>query len=113
MAEDQLLAHLAADLLEIEPAPLLLHDGVERHLHQHITQLFPQHGRVVGIDGFQRLAGLLQKVLPNGLMRLHLVPRAARFRVPQDADDLDEVFRRIVFALRPILHGWCSFLLQK
>ena len=72
MPEHQLLAHLPADLLEIEPAPLFRNDGMERHLHQHVAQLLAHHGRVVGINGFQHLgreaqidALLLQTPLPT------------------------------------------------
>ena len=113
MAEDQLLAHLAADLFHVETAPLLLDDGVEHHLHQDIAQLFLHHDRVVGVDGFQRLACFFQKVFPDGSVGLDFVPRTAVLPVSQDSDDLHEVFRRIVFPRRPVLHGASPFRIPK
>ena len=112
MAEDQLLAHLPADLLKVEPPALFLQHHMERHLHQHIAQLLPEHVGIVGVNGLQRLTGLLQEVFPDGGVGLHLVPRTARFRVPQDADDLDKILGRIVLTIRPILHG-ASLLCSK
>ena len=113
MAEDQLLAHLAADLFHVETAPLLLDDGVEHHLHQDVAQLFLHHDRVVSVDGFQRLARFFQKVFPDGSVGLDFVPRTAVLPVSQDADDLHEVFRRIVFPRRPVLHGASPFRIPK
>ena len=113
MAEDKLLAHLAADLFHIETAPFLLDDGVEHHLHQDVAQLFLHHDRVVSVDGFQRLACFFQKVFPDGSVGLDFVPRTAVLPVSQDADDLHEVFRRIVFTRRPVLHGASPFRIPK
>ena len=113
MAEDQLLAHLAADLFHVKTAPLLLDDGVEHHLHQDVAQLFLHHDRIVSVDGFQRLARFFQKVFPDRSVGLDFVPRTAVLPISQDADDLHEVFRRIVFPRRPVLHGASPFRIPK
>ena len=78
---------------------------MERHLHQHIAKLFLHQHRVIGIDGLQRLTGLLQKILPDGGMGLHLVPRAAVLRVPQDAQDLQQLFCRVGGLGLPVQHS--------
>ena len=78
---------------------------MEGHLHQHVAQLLAHHGCVVGINGLQRLAGLLQKILPDGCVGLHLIPGAAVFSVTQNADDLQQILRRVAFPFGPVLHG--------
>ena len=88
MPEHQLLTDAAAHILKGKASPLFLHGSVEHHLHQHVPQLLPEQNGLVCINGFQRLAGLFQKIFADGRMGLHLIPRAAIFRVPQDADHL-------------------------
>ena len=87
VAFDQLAAYPVAHLCKGEMPLLLLHLGVEHHLHQHIAQFLAQKRGVIQVDGIHRLVGFLQKVHPDGGMRLHLVPRAALFGVAQQDDD--------------------------
>ena len=109
VAKDQLFAHFPADIREGAAALLFFQHRVEYHLHQHVPQLFPQHPGVVCVDGLQSLAGLFQEVFADGLVGLDLVPGAAILRVAQDADDLDQILRRIVLLFGPVDHAAFSF----
>ena len=56
---------------------VLLDGGVEDHLHQHIAQLLPEQAGILVVDGFAGLIGLLQEVVPDGVVGLDAVPGAA------------------------------------
>lgn len=77
MPEDQFFAHRVADVVQRKAPGVLLDIRVEEDLQQHITQLFPHHGGIVPVERFADLVGLLQKIAPDGLVRLCAVPRAA------------------------------------
>jgi len=102
--EHQLFADIAAHILKGKASPLFLYGGVEHHLHQHVSQLLPEQHGVVCINGFQRFAGLFQKIFADGSMGLHLIPRTAVFRVPQDADHLQQLLRCIGRLWGPVQH---------
>ena len=102
--EHQLFADVAAHILKGKASPLFFHGGVEHHLHQHVSQFLPEQNGVICVNGLQRLAGLFQKVFADGRMGLHLIPRAAIFRVPQDADHLQQLLRRIGRLRVPVQH---------
>ena len=87
VAFNQLAAYPIAYLCKGEMPLFLLHLGVEHHLHQHVAQLLAHKRGVIQVDGIHRLVGFLQKVHPDGGMRLHLVPRAALFGVAQQGND--------------------------
>ena len=105
MPEHQLLAHLTADILKSKAPALFFDHRVERHLHQHIAQLFLHQLRIVSINGLQRFAGLFQKVLPDGSMGLYLIPRTAVLRVPQDTQNFQQLLCRIGCLWLPVQHS--------
>ena len=77
---------------------------MKNDLHQHVPQLLTQEFRVVEVNGIHSLVGFLQKIHPDGPMRLHLVPRAAVVRVTQDRNDRDQIVRRVVLFFRVCVH---------
>lgn len=80
MTLDQLFADTCRHILKGKPILLFLHPGMQRHLKQNVAEFLAQEMRIVQIDGVHRFVGLFEEVLPDGFMRLHLVPRAAVLR---------------------------------
>ena len=77
MAVHQFPADAVDHVRHGETALFRLDLGVEHHLHQHIPQLLAEPGHVAVVDGLHRLAGLLQKIPPDGLVVLLPVPGAS------------------------------------
>jgi hypothetical protein len=67
----------AGHVLQVVASRLLTGDrGVKDHLQQQITQLLAEQLTVAGLDGLNRLGGLLDQVLHQRAMRLLGIPRA-------------------------------------
>jgi hypothetical protein len=105
MPVDELFADTRTDVPERERPLFFLHTRVQSHLEQHIAQLLAQKAGIGKVDGVRHFVGLFDKILADGRMRLHLIPRAAIFRIPQQCDNLQQVFHVIAFFLRQPVHG--------
>ena len=79
----ELFAHPVGDVVKIEAVFVARDVGVERNLHKQIAQLLAQRAEVLFVDGVGGLVRLLEHVEPDGLVSLHLVPRAAVGRAQQ------------------------------
>ena len=77
MAHHHFFRYIAHDIGKIEMTALALDLAVENNLQQHVAELFAQQRRVVGVNGFDRLVALLQKIAADALVVLLAVPRAA------------------------------------
>ena len=108
MPEDQLFAHRVADVVQRKAPGVLLDIRVEEDLQQHITQLFPHHGGIVPVERFADLVGLLQKIAPDGLVRLCAVPRAAA-RGAEQMHKTHQIFKAIAVFANKIYHNSASF----
>ncbi len=94
--------HFSADagdnVLYAEFAPLTGNPGMKDHLQQNIPQFLGKLVHILHGNGLQHLIGLLNKVLPEGLVILFPVPGAAFIRA-KDFHNLDQVTEAVVFQL--------------
>ena len=98
VAGDHLVRRHARHIAVGERAMLRADAAVEHHLQQHVAQLVRDLHVVVAVHGLGRLAGLLDHVLTQRVVRLRPVPRAAA-RAAQAGNDLHKVLVRRAAAL--------------
>ena len=103
MAEDHFLRHAVHHVCHGEAAPLLLHDGVEHHLHENVPQLLAHVRRAVLVQRVDDLVCLLQEIPADGLMGLLGVPGAAP-GTAQKAHDRQEILIVIAALTLKIYH---------
>ena len=101
MPKDQLFADAGAHVVECKCALLGFHLRMQRYLKQHIAQLLAQKVRVSKIDGVNCLVGFFNKIFADAGVRLHLIPRAAAFRISQEGDDAAQIVHRVVLFCKP------------
>ena len=80
VTSDQLAADFVTDITPAEPAGLRLNHGMERHLHQHIAEFFPQQGGVVSGQWHRQPHTLLPGSSSGSKRGSGLCPRGSRFR---------------------------------
>jgi hypothetical protein len=76
VAAAELVHDALDDVVEGVLARLLGDDGVEPDLQEQVAELLAQVVRVAGLDGLERLPGLLDEVAPQRLVGLLALPRA-------------------------------------
>ena len=108
MPEDQLFAHRVADVVQCKTPGVLLDVRVKEDLQQHIAELFPHHRGVVPVKGLADLVCFLQKIAPDGLVRLRAVPWAAA-RGAEQMHKTHQVFKAIAVFANKIYHNSASF----
>ena len=103
MTIDHLLANAVGHIVHGEPSSLGLNLCMEHDLQQHVAQFFLKQNRVIIVDGFDCLVGLLDEAAANGLVILLAIPDTA-LRAAQNAHDLQQIFIRIFFFECKIYH---------
>ena len=101
---DKLTADTVTHLIKGKVTGLPLDLRVKDHLHHHIAQLLTEKLGVVQINGIHCLVGFLKEVHPDRGVGLHLVPRAAAVRIPQDRNDRSQVVCRILLFFGVCVH---------
>ena len=113
VAEDQFFADAVGHVVQVEAAGVLLDGGVEEDLEQHVSQLLPQVGGVLLVDGLGHLIGLLDEVAADALVGLGPVPGAAAGG-PEQGHQLPQVRHGIgVFQGKFCCHTIASFLVRQ
>ena len=74
MPPNHFAANAGAHIAEIKPILFLFHAGVKNDLEKYVAKLFPQQGGIFAVDGLNSLVSFLQKVVPDGMMILFLIP---------------------------------------
>ncbi len=88
MPPDEFRHHGPHHVVEREGAGRLGDVSVEEDVQEEVAQLACERRSVAAVDGVDDLVGLLDRQLPDGLVRLLAVPRTV---AAQAADDGDEV----------------------
>src|SRR5580704_17242171 len=87
---------------------------IEDDLQQEVAKLFDNRLVVLGVDGFEQLVSLFERVRLDRFERLHAVPRATGRR-PQPSDNFAELAERRPHAVRigwpaGLASGWRWFV---
>ena len=93
MAVDHLLRDPLDDFDEVEAGLVRADLGIEDDLQQDVTQLFHDGRIVAGVDRFQKLVGLFERVGLDCFERLHAVPGTA-VRRAEPGDDVAQLLKR-------------------
>ena len=93
MAADELLVDAANHVMHVEGASVGADLRVEGDLLEHVTELLGEMDVIVLVDGVGDFVGLLDEVLGDGVVGLHLVPGAAVLpsQPPHDAHERIEL----------------------
>ena len=98
VAGDHLVRRHARHIAVGKSAMLCADAAVQDHLQQHVAKLIGDLHIVVAVHRLSRLAGFLNHILPEGMVRLRPVPRAAARRA-QPRNHLKEILVRGARAL--------------
>ena len=95
VAAFKLIAYRSANIIKVEAPFFLSHLGVKHHLEQQIPQLSTQVVEVFSRNRVQHFISFFEGIRSNSGECLLFVPRTAVLRVPQDAQDLQQLFCRV------------------
>jgi hypothetical protein len=80
MAVYQFFAGCIRHVVNIKAAGLTLDVCMKQNLHQHVAKLLAHVRFIVCVQGFTRFVDFLDKITPDALVRLDLIPGAALLR---------------------------------